>query len=79
MLHPFMIPKNVWMSINQFVRKIFANVVNVKVIRFRTNLSIEDNMEQHVAQFLADFLLITFKQGISEFKRFFNRVGAQAF
>ena len=36
-------------------------------------------MEQHVAQFLADFLLITFKQGISEFKRFFNCVRAQAF
>lgn len=62
----------------EFLAELIAHVGNVEILCFRTNLGIEADVEQNIAQFLADIFFVALHQGIAEFVSFFNRVGTQA-
>ena len=70
---------DVRMAEDELIGRAVANVDNIEITLFFTDAGIEADVQQHVAQFLANFVFIVLHQGICQFKSFFNRVWAQAF
>ena len=65
-------------AIDELVAQFVAHVGNVELALLAAYLGIEDDMQQDIAQFLANLLVVVLHQGIAEFKRLFDGVGAQA-
>ena len=65
------------MTKNQFVTKAVAHILHVEITGLAANLRIKGYMKQHIAQFLADVLLVILHQGITKFVGFFYGVWSQ--
>ena len=62
----------------ELVAKLVSSPGSVELLLFRPDLGVEANVQQHVAQFLADVLLVVVHEGIAQLIGFFDGVGAQA-
>ena len=66
------------MAENQLVAQAVAHLLDVERPGLAAYLGIKEYVEQHVAQFLANILLVVTHQCVAEFVDFFDGVGAQA-
>ena len=64
---------------DELVAELVANVGDVELTLLAPDFRVEDDVQQHVAQLLFDVRNVVRKQGIAQLKRFFYRVGTQAF
>ena len=67
------------MAKDEFVSFLEAHVGYVKVFLLPSEYGIEDDVLQHVAQFLANVLRVVVGQGIAQFVNLLNSVGPQRF
>ena len=58
-------------------RESVAHVGNVELTLLAAYLGIEDNVQEHIAQFLAYLLGVMFDEGIAQFKGLFYGIGSQ--
>ena len=73
-----LITENVWMAEDKFLAQSVADVGDVKSALLVADFGIKDNVQQHIAQFLTDFIVVLAHDGVGEFHGFLNGVGAQA-
>ena len=66
------------MTENQFLAEAITNVRNVKRFLLGADFGIETNVQQNVAQFFANFVVVLLDESVAEFIDFFNGVGTQA-
>ena len=64
---------------NEFFTQLVAHVGYVERLLFAAYLGIEAHVQQHVAQFLTNVLLVAAHQRVTQFVGFFYGVGSQAF
>ena len=69
---------HMWMSENQLIAEFVADIGDVEVSCLRAYLGVEDDVEEHVAELLADVILVILDDGISQLVGLLNRIGAQA-
>ena len=70
---------DVWMTEDEFVAKFVADLGDIELRLLFSNFGVEADVEEHVAEFFHNLVRIAFHQGIREFVRLFDGVGAQAF
>ena len=63
---------------DELVGRAVADIDDVEFSLFFSNACIETDVEQHIAQFLAYFVLLVLHQGIAKFECFFYGIGTQA-
>ncbi len=73
------VAEHVGVAENQFRVEGVGHVGDVKLAVLLADFGIEKHVQQHVAEFLADFGGFAVEQGLREFVHFLNRVGAQTF
>ena len=66
------------MTVNQLLTQGIAHVGDVKFALLVTDFGIKDDVQQHVAQFLADFIVVLAHDSIGKFHGFLDGVGTQA-
>ena len=63
----------------EFVYQMITNICHVELLFFFTYLSVEGNMQQHVAQLFTDIFHVVLHQSVAELIGFFYGIGPQAF
>ena len=66
-----------WMTENQLVYELVAHVGNVKLLLFLSNLCIEADVQQHVAQLFTDVGLVVVHERVAQLISFFYGVWPQ--
>jgi hypothetical protein len=74
----FHLSENMWVAKYQLVVERIGYVGDIKLILFVGNLGIEQNVEQHIAEFLFDIGGVIAGESLSELIDFFDCVRAQA-
>ena len=64
------------MTEDELVAQLVADVCDVKLALLRTDLGVEHHMEQHVAQLLANLVIILTDERVAELKDLLYSVGA---
>ena len=67
-----------WMPKDELVSQLVAHIGNVELLLFLRYLSVEADVQQHVAQLFADIGRIVTREGVAQLVGFFYGVGAQA-
>ena len=68
------LPIDMWMAEDEFVGLCVTHVCDIVVSLLRTNYSIEYDVLENISEFLTDFFLVAFHDGIAKFVSLFNGV-----
>ena len=68
---------DVGMPVDKLVAEHVADVCYIEVTRFGADLSIEDDVQEQVAQLLGDVMHVVRQDGVGQFVGFFDGVGAE--
>ena len=64
------------MTEDELVAQLVADIGDVKLALLRTDLGVEHHVEQHVAQFLANLVIVFTNERVAELKDLLYGVGA---
>ena len=67
------------MAVDQLLAKAVAYIFDVERRFFFTDLGIEDNVQEQVAQFFFDVIVVIFHDGIAQLVSFFDCIRTKAF
>ena len=71
------ITEHMRMAADQFVGDVTRHLVEIERAAFAAQLAMEDDLQQQIAEFLGQFMIIARFDGIDQFVDFFDRMPAQ--
>ena len=69
--------EDVRMAANEFFDKHPANTVKIERLSFARQLTVENDLQQQIAELLGHFVVVTCLDGVNQFINFLNGVAAQ--